>query len=419
MMNKIKIFRNISIVIIPLLMVFSSCFFGTTVKKTVTPTIRTVGLPEASIIDSVTLKVTGSDMDPVEVSYQVVPSVINLAIPEGNDRTFELTVGTGPAYTGTIATFSGTATADINNDGAVITLNMRVGSTKLIVPDYQNDRVIQFDDINDNESLSLTLIILNFQLLINGFGPLPNFVPYDIDFDSQGRIYIANYDGSTGSGIIRVDNILGTNAIRFGSSHGGIVSLTVDRENNVIYYSNGSNIYKSDLDGNDESTLNSTGISNIRGMAVTDSGILYIAGNTPAGDPTVFQYNPVTQNVTGTYDTNLVTPWDVMVKGDKLYIANLGGADDYQILELSTSDLSFIASYGSTFLTIPDVSNGRFYGPRRFVAQLNDEITIIDDLANNDFDKIIQIDNMNGDNWITLPESGSGQILFKFFNVSV
>ncbi|MDA3937727.1 MAG: hypothetical protein PF693_00245, partial [Spirochaetia bacterium] len=149
-MNSKKTIRYtaLAVAFITAAVIFSSCFMGELSSNMITPEIRAIGLPDASIVDSVTLKVTGAGMDPVEVSYSSVPSVINLSIPEGNDRTFELTVGTGPAYTGTIATYSGTATADINADGAVVTLDMGIGSTKIIAPDPANHRIVQIDDMS-------------------------------------------------------------------------------------------------------------------------------------------------------------------------------------------------------------------------------------------------------------------------------
>lgn len=106
------------------------CNLTATSTKMVTPEIRVMGLPDPSIVESVTLKIYGPDMDTVEVSYSIVPSIINMAIPEGDDVTFKLTVGMSAAYTGTVASYKGSATADISSDGTVVTLNMSIGKNQ-------------------------------------------------------------------------------------------------------------------------------------------------------------------------------------------------------------------------------------------------------------------------------------------------
>jgi len=202
-MNKRKILKytTLTISFLTAAMIFSSCFMGELNSTMVTPEIRAIGLPDASIVDSVTLKVTGSDMDPVEVTYSIVPSVINLAIPEGNDRTFELTVNTGSAYKGTIATFFGTATADISTNGAVVTLNMGIGSTKIVIPDKNNNRIVQINDMTGVGWSTRTWSDFKYPYDYN-------FEPSDIDIDKNGNIYIANNagDGSY-SGILKIPSI--------------------------------------------------------------------------------------------------------------------------------------------------------------------------------------------------------------------
>ncbi len=411
-MNKRKITKYIAIAVavISSALIFSGCFMGEFNSTMVTPEIRAIGLPDSTIVDSITLKVTGPDMDPVEVSYSSIPSVINLAIPEGNDRSFELTVSTGPAYIGTIATFTGTATSDINSDGTVVTLNMGIGSTKIIVPDYSNSRVLQFDDISGSNEVTLSALdnpVFAAWLTAN---TISGFLPNDIDFDSQGRIYIANTDPS--EGIIRVDNIQGLNPYAFGVSS-QVVALTVDRKKNVIYYTDGTTVYSNNLEGSDPQLINGIGGEGLYGLTI-DNQYLYMADN---GGIAIIKYD-LTNNTSITFNNTgniLSSPWDVMVKGDKLFVANLNGAADNQILELNTSDLSLTGYYGTSTSSV-DTTAGMFYGPRRFVAQMNDEITIIDDTFG--IDKLIQMDNITGDNWKTLPNgpTDDGQLLFMFFS---
>lgn len=377
--------------------------------------MRAIGLPSASVITSVELTVSGPGMNTISIVYDSLPSSIEIAIPSGRDRTFELVVFVDvPIIAAT--SYKGTATADLTQNSATIYLTMGVGSTKIVVPDYSNNRVIQFDDINDSIPMTLDAGML----FDNGL--TTSLFPYDVDFDREGRIYIANV---AANGLIRVDNISGTDPVVIGTIN-FIYSLAIDRQNNLIYYYDGSILYQSELDGSGSIQLtldnhpdNPYQIMDINGLSVDDKGILYIAGAANTEGDAVFRYNPDTQEVTAKYDdmTYLSSPWDAMVKDDKLYITNPYGDDGYQILELSTSDLSLTNNYGNPIPSSTiNTSKGMFYGPRRFAAPLNEVLTIIDDYSGDDFDKIIQMDNINGDNWKTLPASGNGQNLFKFFD---
>ncbi len=400
-----------------LILIFSGCFLSAPTGELVSPTIRAIGLPDASIVGSVTLKVTGPDMAPVEVSYTQLPSVINIAVPEGNDRKFELTVTTGSSYKGAIASYKGTAAADITSDSAVVTLNMGIGSTKIIVPDYSNNRVLQFDDIN---SINETKLSSTDNPVFGAWLGISSiiFLPYEIDFDSEGRIYIANNDPS--EGIIRVDNIEGLNPLAFGVNT-QIVSLTIDRENNVIYYSDGSTVYRNNLNGtNQTEQINSdVGLFDIKGLAV-DNGYLYITENPDGG--LIIKYNLTTSSIiisksATDFGISGLTAWGIIAKDDKLFVTNLGGESSYQILELSTSDLSLIGHYGNQ-ASGTDTSKGQFYGPRGFVAILNKKLTIIDDASSGNNDKLVSIDDITGSEWETLPKSGNGQELFSFYHYS-
>ena len=80
-------------------------------------------------------------------------------------------------------------------------------------------------------------------------------------------------------------------------------------------------------------------------------------------------------------------------------------------------------------LALVNTSKGQFYVPRNFVAQLNSGLTIIDDYNDGNtstdppynFDKIIQMDNILGDGWTTLPAdtNNDGQTLFNFYTQDV
>jgi hypothetical protein len=397
------------LVLIIVFSILAACNNPSMIPVTVVPEIHVKALP--ANITSVVFTVTGPGMDPLSASYDSLPDSITLAVPPGEDRYFELIVyidgllGLTPALS-----FKGSATVDLTPGDVVVELTMRLDSTKLVVPDFQNQRVIQFDDIGGGGAQYL----VGTDLL--GLGWLDSdFMPYDIDFDDQGRIYIANYNAASGyARVIRVDNILGTNSFLFTDWATSIVALTVDRNNDYLYYYTSVNeLWRVNLDGTNEVSRDITGITAIRGMAVDEEGILYIAGATALAPNSVFQYDPVAESVTATYTTGINQPWDTLVKGDYVYVANTFGGVDLQILQLPL-DFSSSVGYGNSgATTLP----GIFYGPRRFVAILNEEITIIDDdIGGGDLDKLISIDDITGANWTTLPVTGDGQGLFHFYS---
>jgi len=56
--------------------ILSGCFFGTPVEKTVTPTIRAIGVPDSADVVSVSLLVTDSEGVVVsDTTYSTLPPV--------------------------------------------------------------------------------------------------------------------------------------------------------------------------------------------------------------------------------------------------------------------------------------------------------------------------------------------------------
>lgn len=400
------------VLVLSLMFILSTCFFAGNTSVSISPEIRAIGLP--TDITSVELIVSGPGMNTIGVVYDGLPSSIDINVPSGSDRTFELIVYVDtPIIAAT--SYKGKATVDLSQGNAEITLSMGLGSTRLIVPDSFNNRLLQFDDISDSTA----------EILLAASLPVTTLNPYDVDFDNEGRIYIANSVFGADGGFIRVENIIGTNPFLFGTGHNNIDTLTVDRYRSLIYYSDGSNIYRSNLDGNFEGALTITNgvesILTIEGMTIAGNGLIYITGTTTIGStPTVFQYNPDTQKVTAYYTMpNAITifPWDVCIKETSIYVTNPNGADGWKIIQLNY-DLTSPIGYGinkTTAFGLYDTSPGHFYNPRRFAAILNKEISIIDDYDSEGADKLVSIDNITGANWKTLPTADKGQGLFEFF----
>lgn len=427
-------------IILLIILSFTGCFLNSTSGNMVTPVIRAVGMPETDIIDSITLKITGPDMDDIEVRYSELPDLINIAVPEGSSRRFELTVSLVNSYTGPVVSYRGIDTIDITSEGSVVTLNMGIGSTKIVIPDYYNSRVIQFDDITAMNEVIFTGIQLG--VITGDSGWASNFYPYDIDFDSDGRIYIANNNASSGYGrVVRISNINGESSLLYEDRAASITSIAVDRNNHILYYSTSGSLYSTSIDGTNDIVrmlplIGAATISSIQSITVDGEGKLYMVADVGqvSADYRIIKLDPLIDSsselvlieTSSTIPENSsASPKDLVIKGSRLYLANFhsdSGSEGDQVVEFSISDLSLKGSFG-TYVGNNDSSDfllGHFYGPRRFVTPLNVEMTIIDDSPDWWQNKIIQIEDITGSGWKTYPNSGSsdesGQNFFKFFD---
>ncbi len=425
--NKYIIFYSFFLLFL-IFLIFNNCSQLDNDSSTSTVTIPLIGnnnpnnsfagAPANTDIDSFTLTVTGSGMGAITETYPAGTTSIEIEVPSGNNREFSLTVDMDPDSSSAVLSWLGTATADLAaNETAVLSLNMAINETKIIMPHYLiTRRLIMMNSMNGD-----------YWKIFDGssIGYGSSLYPNDIDFDNQGRIYIANgYPGSMWGRAIRIDDFDGNNFIEFSDRTIPIVAVAVDRINNNLYYASSSSLWKTAIDGTGDGSpaLNITGTSTINsflGMSIdSTTGMLYIAGTIVGGAPTIFKYNTITETVIDQDTTNLNDAWDTLVKDGFVYIANMNGSNNYKILQLDT-DLNLINNYGLDEGDdgISDTSQGAFYGPRRFVAVLNRKITVIDDHDIQNLDKVISMDDIDGNGWETYPASGDGQSLFSFFYV--
>ncbi len=400
-----------------LLIVLNNCSQIDNDSGTSTVTIPLIGnnannslarAPSVTDIASFTLTVTGSGMGTITETYPASTQTIELEVPSGNNREFSLVVDMDPDSSSAVLSWLGTTEVDLEpNATENIILNMEISETKIIIPDNLNSRVVIMNDMSGTPWTEYT-------------GGLNN--PYDVDMDSTGRIYIANYDA--GLRIVRrIDDITGSNPIDItGVSGTGVYSIAVDKNNDLLYYADWegaalTELYRSDLDGNgpiqiDTSTYN---IQYIRGMDVDDNGVLYIAGSLFGGPVQIFRYDIIGPSVTQYGGANLNFPWDVLVKDGFLYVANFGTTGDppldHKIIQF-TLNLTPVTE-------LPGGGGDDFYGPHRFVAILNRKINIVDDgrvdLVNFNIDRIVSIEDINGTAWETYGSVGTGTGEFQFF----
>ncbi len=376
---------------------------------------------------SISVTVTGADMATVQQNFSP-GATIQLEVPSGDSRQFAVLATVDPADPSAALSFAGTATANLA-EGQTISLpiTMALNETKIVVPDpgslLPHNRFFQ---INDISGAGLTYVTGP------NIGFAATFVPWDIDFDSRGRIYIAtNSGGAGGCRVIRINNINSTsNSLVIDNSNIGIVALAVDRVRNYVYLSPSNpatatfGFRRCNLDGTGATgVLPVTGVDTIQtitGMDVdSTSGLLYISGKNASGLDRIFQYDPVTQSVTRVYSSaNLNASQDVRVMSPYVYVANPGGVSNLQIIQLDTN-LNFVAGYGNgDTVTVPRTAAGQFYAARHFVGIRNDSLIIMDDSGAATFpmgDKLVSINNISGAGWTTFPTSGDGQSLFYLY----
>ena len=366
-------------------------------------------------LSSILVRVSGPDIGVTEQTF-LPYGTISLNVLSGSFRQFDVTAYVAAGNPSAALSFRGLAIANLPAGGTVnVPVYMTLNETKIVIPDGSNclgncpnyHRIIMIENISNAATTWIAKTTFpTFTGTLN---------PYDISFDSRGRIYIAN---NATPGIIRIDDINGTNllqgsASRYGTVAGlpinNVLTIAVDRINNLLYFSTGPLLYRSNLDGSSPATqLNITipGGDSIRGIDVDDAGMLYIvAAFISAGTDYLFKYNPNTQLQVGTpysIGSGPANPCDVLVRSPYIYVANFTGITVNQILQLTFDGTSFnqVASNGNK--STSTTGQGYFFGASRFLAIRNDLFIVADSNqggGGTDYDKIVSFSDMSFANW--------------------
>ena len=238
---------------------------------------------------SVALVVTGPDMMPIQLAFPPAAPPIDLDVPAGPARTFTLFLTTPSA------TLMASETVDLRaGEDREILFTPKLGGTEILIPDAQNNRIVQISNMAGAGWIEKGWIDIGAP---GGY----DFEPWDIDFDDQGRIYIANYggDGPVG-GIIRVDDIDHVSPTGYINveANGGMNTIAVDRANGYIYYTPGyGTLYRKNINSptietdTPESFVLNDDMPNFgtTGIAVDGQGFVYITNNMSSS---VVKYNP-------------------------------------------------------------------------------------------------------------------------------
>ncbi len=362
-------------------------------------------------ISSIAVVVEGPGMNTISASFPAAASEVKIDVPPGHARKFTLLMNSPSA------TLQGTATVDLNpGEDREITLEPSLAATEIVVPDRLNNRIVQVSDLD-----------------FTGWTPITNtnflkpdtFYPYDIDFDSLGRIYIANYNGTTSSlgAVMRIDDIQhAAEYINVDLNTMNVNSVAVDRTNGYVYYADSGTLYRKRV-GEDYTTAPAsfplsgeaqTSGMTLKGIGVDDEGMVYmVLDGATSALTSVVKFNPSlavgsrVAAVDAGYPFGTNASWDVMVKGQYVYVSFTSGN---RIVRFDRN-LQFVDYYQGPAAT--PLGN-----PRTFLATANRMITVIEDVARN---RISSFEYLTGAGWMTLGTAsggGSGINQFDFFVIN-
>ncbi len=342
---------------------------------------------------SIKVRVSGADIGLIEKNFTPYGS-ISLTVPAGNLRQFEVTAFVAPGDPSAAVSFRGTAIANLPaGETVTVPIVMRLNETKIVVPDYQNSRLVILNNIN-----SLSWIVKTYGIMR----------PYDLDYDSRGRIYVVNDQVNF---MMRFDNSNLDNPQQINFSIDSLTNVAIDRKNDIIYFANSGNLYKAKL-GSSVALLMTTNppLTLINGIDVAPDGTLYILGE-ETGTFVIYHYDPTANSGSGSVIGTpyseadmLVNPMDIFVQPPYIYV--LTGVDPLLRIPIGDYSLTNAVTYG--IITYPLTKPGDFYGPRKFLG-LRNELIIIDDSGGNN--QLISLDYPFFTGWAT----ASSEIGLEFY----
>lgn len=429
---------------------------------------RAISMPTGATMTFIRVSVFGPGMEPIEKYVSAGTRYINMYVPAGQHRFFTLEIfftADGSFTSPHLLSYKGRTEEDLR-PGYFMGLKFRMtaGASRLLAPDYGTNRVWQGGGISLGSLTSGNLAYTG------------TFQPADIDLDSDGWIYAANW--FDGTGIVYGSEISGKNGRGSNGTGQQMYALAIDRDADfnidmdtstdldysILYASNLStgtytttSFFYIILDHIHDAVpsfvthnlrlIDPAGtITVIRGMAIDPwTHNLYIVGILD-GDQALIRYdplyvdNPTKPAIRGRIISFIKDPDrfstlnDVIVKDEGVFILNEAPKDKtnlpavikYDRLLNYQGEFGHISTDGKVF--VASTAPGDFYWPKRFIAQENDGLYIVDDSDRLDstgtdtFDKIVYINTeLDPASWHTFPLvqpdiEGVSNEPFRFFH---
>jgi len=354
-----------------------------------------------------------------EVGVSITGGGANISetVGPGTDAlVFELSVGREHEVTIDTTNFIGRKSFVLPPGGAQVDVQML---EKLFVPDPQNSRLVQIDDMTG----------ANWQTNTS-----QSF--FDAAVGPDGRIY-AVAQGADFQ-VIALADISDTSAAEGWDGTFDIAqAVAADRDNGYLYIGGGNSLDPfgglARIDLSDDSVEDlSEAVSDysfdakVWGVAVGPTGDVYASGTigSDAPKPIVRRVNPETLDVLWSVNLDIATGSsdrhvDVAYNAVGLFVTNPQGGPGSKIFRLDPQDGSILDSFGSDPVDENSPKRGEFYGPRRFVAVNRGKLYVLDD-GN---DGSLSIDNrivsfgrdLDGTQWETYGSDGTGEDEFNFY----
>ena len=418
--------------------------------------IRAVtGVPSGITITGVKISVFGPGMTPIQKWVSAGARFVNMAVPPGQDRHFTLEVffninDANQFPYEHLRSFKGRTIKSLHPGMYVgLKFQMVAGATALLVPDYNGHTIYEAETMED-------FVEPNTGTL----GIASTIYPNDLEIATDGRIFVSN----TNVEAINYHNSLNPPAsprppAPIPMTSAPPTALAMDRdcnininndpmgviETNILYISSGNQLYYSILDDSTSlpgqpppapqspQMMTAPAMGTISGMALDPwTHMLYLVGQRAVGqrEYVIVKYDPFIPNGQ-TYGTIVGQPvqipefrtlQDVIVKDDGIFVLNQVNEYDTSVPIIFKFDkgLNLIQSFGTisssdaggNWQIVPSTVPGKFYHPKRFFAQENEGLYIIDDSGyistfnGQDYDKLVFINTqLDPASWKTFPAS--------------
>jgi len=345
------------------------------------------------------VRVTGPGMPSISKSVPLGADALVLPVPVGPAREFELRARLNELGTQQVndsVWYGAHRRVPVSPAGALVPLNLSIRSA-ILVPNLTDSGVGRLVQIDDLEGTSATISSTKWSE--------SSFMAGDISDVTVGRrgaiFYIAN-PSLGGTDVIHRVTALGSTPQAI-SSQQGYKTIAMDREGDRVYAAKVDSVWAMGLDGTNEQQLPlSAGLNvntwgEVQGLDVGPKGLLYVAQSNRVG-----LFDPTSATPVASRDVSPFNIADVMVRPDGVYLL-INSRDtseqnpaDLVVIRMNPQLSEVFGTFGSS-VNSSEGLKGSFFGPLKFLAEVNEEITIAD--SDGTTTRIVQFQNVSGAGW--------------------